>query len=75
MTSRQQNRGAGKSGEAAKGFTLIVANLGRLASVVIAVNETLIRTDQLRPLVMGVAALFWAGAQGLESFLDRLFGQ
>lgn len=69
MTSPPQN--AGK----AKGFTLVVSNLGRVASVAIAVNETLIRTQQLRPVVMGLAALFWAGAQGLESFLDRLFGK
>lgn len=58
----------------ARGFTLLVSNVARLAGVVVTINETLLRPD-LRPIALAVAALMIAGAQGLESFVEKLLGK
>lgn len=52
----------------------VVVHVTKLAGVALAVNEALVRT-QLRPSVVGLAALMIAGAQGLETFIDRLLGR
>jgi hypothetical protein len=57
-----------------RGFGLLVSNLAKLAGVVVTLNETLLRTD-LRPIALAVSALMIAGAQGLESVLDKLLGR
>lgn len=53
---------------------LLVTNLGKLLAFALAVNEALIR-DELRPIVIGIAALFYAGVQALETFVDKLLGR
>lgn len=50
-------------------FTLIVSNLARLVGIVIAVSEVFGHTE-IRGSAMAIAALFFAGAQGLEAFLQ-----
>lgn len=50
-------------------LTLLVSNLARLAGVVIAASEVFGRTE-VRGSVLAIAALFFAGAQGLETFLQ-----
>lgn len=57
--------------EAGHGFGLLITNATKIAGVVVTVNETLLRTD-LRPIALAVAALMIAGAQGVETILDRL---
>jgi hypothetical protein len=57
-----------------RGFGLAITNLTKIAGVVVTVNETLIRTE-LRPIALAVAALMIAGAQGLETVLDKLLGK
>jgi hypothetical protein len=58
----------------ARGFGLLVTNIAKLAGVVVTLNETLIR-HELRPIALAVAALMIAGAQGLESVIERLLGR
>lgn len=53
----------------------VVTNLTKLAGLVIAGNEALIRTQPTRPIVLAIAAFMMAGAQGLETFLDKFFGR
>jgi hypothetical protein len=62
------------NGKVARAISLAVTNCTKLAGVAVAVHESLFRTE-LRPIVIGVAALMIAGAQGLETFLDKLFGR
>lgn len=54
-----------------RGATDIVTRLTKIAGVAVTINETLLRAE-LRPIALAVAALMIAGAQGLESVLDRL---
>jgi hypothetical protein len=60
-----------------RGLTLVLTNVTKLAGVVIALNEALIRADQ-RPMVLALAGFMMAGAQLSETlilaFLERLFG-
>jgi hypothetical protein len=58
----------------ARGFGLLVTNLAKLAGVIVTLNETLLRS-QLRPIALAVSALMIAGAQGVETVLDRLLGR
>lgn len=62
------------SAAAARGIGLAITNLTKLGGLWITVNETLVRTE-LRPVALGVAAFMMAGAQGLETFLDKMFGR
>lgn len=60
-----------QSSQKARGFGLLVTNVTKLAGVVIALDETLIRTEP-RSVALAVAALMIAGAQGLESIVERM---
>lgn len=66
-----------KPGHPARGWTLALTNLTKLAGLVIAVNEALVRS-QVRPTALAVAAFMMAGAQLSENAvlaaLDRFFG-
>lgn len=57
----------------ARGFGYAITNFIKLAGVAIAINEALIRSE-LRPMSLAVAAFMMAGAQGVETFLDKLLG-
>lgn len=61
------------SGRTARAIGLVVTNATKLAGVAIALNEAFAH-PQPRPTLVGVAALMIAGAQGVERFLDKLFG-
>lgn len=58
--------------------TLIVTNVIKLAGLVVAINELVLRSD-LRPLSAGIAVFMMAGAQVSESVLlaaiDRFLGK
>jgi hypothetical protein len=58
--------------------TLIVTNVIKLAGLVVAINELVLRS-QLRPLSAGIAVFMMAGAQVSESVLlaaiDRFLGR
>lgn len=56
----------------ARGFGLLVTNLIKLGGLALAVNESLLRTE-LRPVSLAAAAFMMAGAQGVETLMDRLF--
>jgi hypothetical protein len=60
-------------GRFARLIALTVTNVTKLAGVVIAFNEALLRTE-LRPIAMGVAAIMIAGARAVEQVVERLFG-
>jgi hypothetical protein len=51
-----------------------VTNLIKLGGLVMGINEAMVRSE-LRPVAMGVAAFAMAGAEGVERFLNRLFGR
>ena len=61
----------------ARGAALAVTNLTKLAGIVVAFNEAVLRTE-LRPSVMALAAFMMAGAQVSETLLvsaiERFFG-
>jgi hypothetical protein len=61
----------GQSQKAARGVGLLLTNLTKLAGLVVAVNEALLRTE-IRPVSLAVAAFMMSGAQGLETLLDKL---
>lgn len=50
-------------------FTLLVSNIARLVGIIIAAAEVFGRSE-IRGSAMAIAALFFAGAQGLETFLQ-----
>jgi hypothetical protein len=52
---------------------LVITNTTKLAGIVVAVHEALL-VQQVRPIVLAVAALMMAGAQSLESALTAFFG-
>jgi hypothetical protein len=54
-------------------FGLVLTNAVKLGGLVIAVHEALL-VQQVRPIVLGVAALMLAGAQSLEQALVAFFG-
>lgn len=54
-----------------RGFSVLVTNLIKLGGLGMAINEGLLRAE-LRPLALAVYAFMMAGAQGVETFLDRL---
>lgn len=60
-----------------RSWTLALTNLTKLAGLVIAINEALVRSE-VRPTALAVAAFMMAGAQLSESALlaalDRLLG-
>lgn len=66
-------RGGQDDARVARGATLAITNLIKLGGLAVAVNESLIRTE-LRPVAMLVAAVMMAGAQGVETFLEKMFG-
>jgi hypothetical protein len=51
-----------------------VTNLIKLAGIAIALNEALIRADG-RPVAFAIAAFMLAGAQNLDTLIDRVFPQ
>jgi hypothetical protein len=60
----------------AKGFGLLVTNVVKLGGLAAGLFEILFRPDDpQKALVLAFAALAVTGGQGLESFLDRLFGK
>jgi hypothetical protein len=61
----------GQSQKAARGVGLLLTNLTKLAGLVVAVNEALLRTE-IRPVSLAVAAFMMSGAQGLETLLGKL---
>lgn len=60
-----------------RGATLALTNLTKLAGLVVAFNEAVLRTE-LRPSVIALAAFMMAGAQVSETLLvsaiERFFG-
>lgn len=86
MTPRQEPQSPSTNGQApppstgvgqARGAALVLTNLTKLAGIVVAFNEAVLRTD-LRPSVMALAAFMMAGAQVSEtlliSLIERFFG-
>lgn len=65
-------------GAQARGGTLVITNLTKLAGVGVVVNETMIRSN-LRPSALAVASLMMLGAQVSEDMIlkaiDRFFGR
>jgi hypothetical protein len=68
MENSQQPR---LSGREYSGF--IVTNTLKLVGGVLGMSEAFLH-DEVRPLVMGFAALLIAGGQGIEAFLTSFFG-
>lgn len=64
----------GHARQAVRGIGLAITNVTKLGGLIVALNESLIRTE-VRPVTLAVAAFMMAGAQGLETFLDKLFGR
>lgn len=62
----------------ARGAALAVTNLTKFAGLIVAVNESVLRSE-LRPSVLAVAAFMMAGAQVSEtvllSVIDRFLGR
>lgn len=60
-----------------RGWTLALTNLTKLAGLVIAINEALLR-HQVRPIALAVASFMMAGAQVSENVIiaaiDRFVG-
>jgi hypothetical protein len=54
--------------------SLLIANVSKLVAVGMGVNEAFVRHDA-RPVVIGLAALFFAGVQGVELLISRLLGK
>lgn len=66
----------GTPARAATALSDIVTNLTKLAGIVVVINEVMARGEQpVRPAVLVIAALMLAGAQGVESILDRVLGR
>jgi hypothetical protein len=61
----------GQPQKAARGVGLFLTNLTKLAGLVVAVNEALLRAE-IRPVSLAVAAFMMSGAQGIETLLDKL---
>ena len=57
----------------ARGSTLLVTNLVKLAGLVIALNEMIVR-EELRASAVAVAAFMMAGATGLDNIVGNLLG-
>lgn len=58
-----------------RGSALLITNLIKLGGLVMALNEALVRTQDLRPIVLASAAFMMAGAQGAETLLDKFLGK
>lgn len=69
MTQQSLDPKGSSSGKSA----LIVTNLIKLGGLVVALNEVLIRSGDLRPGALAIAALMMAGAQSLETFIGSFF--
>jgi hypothetical protein len=78
MERREQQEAFDQQQQGLKGSTLFITNMIKLAGLVFAVNELLIR-GEMRPIAVGVAALCMAGAQVSEDVLlgiiDSFFGR
>lgn len=76
MTDEQKPRLTGLA--PVRGATLALTNLTKLAGLIVAVNEALLRSE-LRPSVLALAAFMMAGAQVSEglllSLLDHFLGR
>lgn len=74
--SRRNGNGNG-NGNVARGSTLLVTNLTKLAGVALAVNEAALRPS-VRDSVIALCALFVIGTQAAEGVMlraiDRFFG-
>jgi len=69
-----QERSSSPGNGAPRGIALALTNLTKLAGLVVVLNEALLRTE-MRPLVLAVSAFMMAGAQGVETLVDRLLGR
>lgn len=58
-----------------RGSALVITNLIKLGGLAVALNEALVRTADLRPGVLAIAAFMMAGGQGLETLLDKVLGK
>lgn len=58
-----------KNGNGNDRLTLLVSNIARLVGIAIAAFEVF-GHDQIRGSALAISALFFAGAQGLETFLQ-----
>lgn len=72
------DRSNGKGAETARGLTLVVTNLTKLAGVVAAMNELLVR-DTTTTARAALIALLVAGVQAFETMvlgvIDRVIGK
>jgi hypothetical protein len=68
ITSMVNNNGF-RNGNGADKFTLLVSNIARLVGIGIAASEVFGRAE-IRGSALAISALFFAGAQGLETFLQ-----
>jgi hypothetical protein len=73
MTPRQEPQSPSSNGQPAAAIplrrgALALTNLTKLAGLVVAVNEAVLRTE-LRPSVIALAAFMMAGAQVSETLL------
>jgi hypothetical protein len=58
----------------APAYGLLITNLIKLGGLGVAINEALLRSEA-RSVALGLAAFMMAGAQGVETVLDKLFGK
>ena len=56
-----------------RGFGLVITNATKLAGLAVVIGEVFVRSE-LRPIALAVAAFMMAGAQGLETFLEKFLG-
>lgn len=72
------DQGNGKTAAWARTFTLVVTNISKLAGVVAALNELLVR-DNTTTVRASLIVVMIAGVQAFEgmvlSMLDRVFGR
>lgn len=60
--------------ESSAAYGLLITNLIKLGGLGVVINEAILRTEA-RSLSLGIAAFMMAGAQGVETLIDRLFGK
>lgn len=74
MGLRPDRREVERTEVSARRLGLAVTNFIKVGGLVLAMHEGLF-VNPLRPGVLGVSAFMMAGAQGIETLLDRLLGK
>jgi len=58
-----------RNGNGQDRFTVLISNIARVLGLAIAAHEVFLHTE-IRGSALAISALFFAGAQGLETFLQ-----